>query len=62
MKCPFRYSIVQITRDMQNDGEDIKNYARLFSENQAFAECYKEECMAYDTYNQKCKKISADKQ
>ena len=57
MKCPFRFSIVQVINDTNIDAENEHYYTRVFGENQAYGDCYKEECMAYDKKKHRCMQI-----
>ena len=57
MKCPFRFSIIQVINDTNIDAENEHYYTRVFGENQAYVDCYKEECMAYDKKKHRCMQI-----
>ncbi len=59
MKCPerFRVSQLNIRKSIKNDYEEAIGEFHLLIENQDFAECYKEECTAYDKENKKCRKL-----
>lgn len=59
MKCPerFRVSQLNIRKPIKNNYEEAIGEFHLLIENQDFAECYKEECTAYDKENKKCRKL-----
>lgn len=59
MKCPERYCVVQhnIRKPILNeDGIAVGEY-HLLVENQALADCYQENCAAWDKDKKCCRKI-----
>lgn len=58
MKCLKRYKVSQlnIRKPITNEYEETNGGYTIFIENQDFAECYKEECAAWDKEKQVCRK------
>lgn len=59
MKCPERYSVIQqnIRQSILDEDRIVKGEYHILIENQAFCECYKENCAAWDAEKQKCRKV-----
>ena len=59
MKCPEMYKIVQqnIRKPILNDDNISIGEYHVLIENQAFCECYKEQCAAWDNEKQICRKV-----
>ena len=57
MKCPELYHITQSNykKPIVSDENVLKGELSLLIETKYFGECYKEDCMAYDKENDKCK-------
>lgn len=60
MKCPERFCVVQhnIRKPILNSDDIAIGEYHLLIENQGFADCYKEECTAWDKEHNCCRKIS----
>lgn len=58
MKCPERYRVMQhnIRKPILDDEKVFQGEYHLLVEEQGFAECYKEECAAWDKEKKICKK------
>ena len=50
MKCPERYRVIQqnIRQPIFDEDRIVKGEYHILIENQAFCECYKENCAAWD--------------
>lgn len=61
MKCPEMYRIMQhnIRKPILNDDNIAIGEYHLLVENQAFCECYKEKCAAWDNEKQICRKVGS---
>lgn len=59
MKCPERYRVIQqnIRQPILDDDRIIKGEYHVLIENQAFCECYQEQCAAWDKEKQCCRKV-----
>lgn len=59
MKCPERYSVIQqnIRQPILDEDRIVKGEYHILIENQAFCECYKENCAAWDKEKQCCRKV-----
>lgn len=59
MKCPERYKVLQqnIRKPILNDDSIAVGEYHILVETQAFCECYKEECAAWDKQNNICRKM-----
>lgn len=59
MKCPERFLIVQqnIKSYVINDNMQLVGDNHILIENQNFANCYEEQCVAWDKENQRCRKF-----
>lgn len=59
MKCPERYSVIQqnIRQPILDEDRIVKGEYHILIENQAFCECYKEKCAAWDKEKQICRKV-----
>lgn len=59
MKCPERYSVIQqnIRQPIFDEDRIVKGEYHILIENQAFCECYKENCAAWDNEKQRCRKV-----
>lgn len=59
MKCPERYSVIQqnIRQPILDEDRIVKGEYHILIENQAFCECYKENCAAWDKEKQRCRKV-----
>lgn len=55
MKCPFRYVITQNTIT-KNEENEIRYWAEL----QEYADCYKENCLAYNSEKKICRKLEKE--
>lgn len=60
MKCPERFNVTQynIRKPILNDDEITIGEYHLLIENQGFANCYKENCAAWDKEKNCCRKMS----
>lgn len=60
MKCPEMYRVIQqnIRKPILNEDNIVMGEYHLLIENQGFCECYKEECAAWDTAKNMCRKVS----
>lgn len=59
MKCPFRFVVgqVNIYKPIRNDKNETKGDCKVFIENQLYADCYKENCAAWDDEEKRCRKV-----
>lgn len=59
MKCPERYSVIQqnIRQPIFDEDRIVKGEYHILIENQAFCECYKENCAAWDKERKCCRKV-----
>ena len=59
MKCPERFQIMQhnIRKPILNDEEVVSGEYHLLVETQGFQNCYKEECAAWDSDRNICRKM-----
>lgn len=59
MKCPKRFNIVQRNINEYLYDEESRNigHSHIFVETQNFANCYEEECMAWDCKKRICKEV-----
>jgi hypothetical protein len=59
MKCPEQYRIIQqnIRKPILDEEGIARAEYHLLIENQNFAECYKENCAAWDKEKQRCGKV-----
>lgn len=60
LRCPERYRVNQINirKPIINELDEFKGEYSILIENQDFAQCYKENCVAWDKEKQICKKLS----
>lgn len=59
LKCPERFKIHQLNVRkpiIDEEKDSLLGEYHLLIENQEFENCYKENCIAWDKENQKCKK------
>lgn len=59
MKCPERFKVIQhnIRKSILNSDDIAVGEYHLLFESQGFAECYKEECPAWDKEKKCCRKV-----
>lgn len=59
MKCPERFICMQrnIRKSITDEENIYKGEYHILIENQMFEECYKENCAAWDSENNKCRKF-----
>lgn len=59
MKCPERYKVSQFSMSKQitNECEEVNREFKILIENQDYAECYEDECAAWDKENKRCRKV-----
>ena len=59
MKCPEMYKIMQhnIRRSILDDENIIRGEYHLLVETQGFCNCYKEQCAAWDSKKNICRKV-----
>lgn len=62
MKCPFRFVVgqVNIYKPVTDAENNPKGDCRLFIENQEYAECYQENCVAWDNEKKRCRKVGGE--
>lgn len=59
MKCPERYNIMQhnIRKPIFDEDNIVRGEYHLLIETQQFENCYKEQCAAWDSEKNKCRKV-----
>lgn len=59
MKCPERYKIIQqnIRTPIVDADNIIRGENHILLETQNFPECYQEQCAAWDSKKQMCRKV-----
>lgn len=60
MKCPERFNVIQqnIRKPLLNEDGIATGEYHILVENQSLANCYKEECAAWDKEKNCCRKMS----
>lgn len=59
MKCPERYKIIQqnLRQPIFDEDNIVRGEYHLLVETQQFENCYKEQCAAWDSEKNKCRKV-----
>lgn len=60
MKCPEKYKVNQLNIRkpiIDEEKDSLLGEYQILIENQGFAECYKEDCAAWDKEKQCCRKV-----
>lgn len=62
MKCPEQFRILQqnIRKPIIDEDNIVRGEYHLLIENQNFGECYKEQCAAWDSEKNMCRKVGGE--
>lgn len=62
MKCPEMYKVIQqnIRRPIVDIDNMVTGEYQVLIETQQFSECYKEQCVAWDSEKNMCRKVGGE--